>query len=407
LKSNLHHSPFNIVVLAAGLGFFIDTFDLFLFNVYRIPSLQELGYAGTELTRMGDMLLSSQMLGMMVGGILSGVIADKRGRVAVLFGSIVIYSLANVLNGFVDNVNSYAIIRFFAGLGLAGELGAGITLVGESMSIEKRGYGTILVATLGGLGAVTAGLAGDFLPWRSAFITAGLVGFLLLFLRMKAMETGIFHSARKTAKHTGSFSHLFRKRERAIRYLACIAMGVPIWYSVGLLITLSPELAAEFGLSPIKTGLCFILFQCGVTAGDLTSGVLSQVLQSRKKIILTFMLFAIGSTGLHFYQLHQASSIYITALLIGLGCGYLSVFVTATAEHFGTNLRVTVTATVTNFMRGAVTILIPLRIWIESMFNTTLSTSLMWVGLLVWVPALIAVIWMPETYGRNLNFIEE
>ena len=234
MNHKLHHSPFNIVVLAAGLGFFIDTFDLFLFNVYRIPSLKELGYAGEELTRMGEYLLSAQMLGMMVGGLVSGVIADKRGRVSVLFGSIVVYSLANILNGFVDDVNSYAIIRFFAGMGLAGELGAGITLVGESMSIEKRGYGTIFVATLGGLGAVTAGLAGDFLPWRSAFIFAGIAGFLVLLLRMKAMETGIFQSARQSAKHSGSFFHLFQKRERAMRYIACIIMGVPIWYSVGL-----------------------------------------------------------------------------------------------------------------------------------------------------------------------------
>ena len=169
MEKKLYHSPFNIAVLAAGLGFFIDAFDLFLFNVYRIPSLKELGLSGDELTRQGEFLLSIQMLGMMIGGVLSGVIADKKGRVTVLFGSILLYSVANILNGFVHDVNTYALVRFFAGVGLAGELGAGITLVGESMSIEKRGYGTILVATLGGLGAVTAGLAGDFLPWNSFY----------------------------------------------------------------------------------------------------------------------------------------------------------------------------------------------------------------------------------------------
>jgi MFS family permease len=407
VNSKLHHSPFNFVVLAAGLGFFIDTFDLFLFNVYRIQSLQELGYSGEELTRMGEYLLSAQMLGMMVGGIVSGVIADKRGRVSVLFGSIVVYSMANILNGFVENVNSYAVIRFFAGIGLAGELGAGITLVGESMSIEKRGYGTILVATLGGLGAVTAGLAGDFLPWRSAFISAGLVGFLLLLLRMKAMETSIFERSRKSAKHSGSLFQLFRDRERAARYIACIVMGIPIWYSVGLLITLSPELANEHGIDSLKASLCFILFQCGVTAGDLSSGILSQVVRSRKKILLTFMGLAVIATMLHFYQLYHSSTIYVTSLLIGLGCGYLSVFVTSTSEHFGTNLRVTVTATVTNFMRGAVTLLIPLRILIQDAFGTSLSVSLMLVGLLVWVSAIIAAARMPETFGRDLNFVEE
>jgi len=238
MDKKLYHSPFNIAVLAAGLGFFIDAFDLFLFNVYRIPSLKELGLSGEALTRTGEYLLSVQMLGMMIGGVLSGVIADKKGRVTVLFGSILLYSVANIANGFVHDVNTYALVRFLAGVGLAGELGAGITLVGESMSIEKRGYGTILVATLGGLGAVTAGLAGDFLPWRTAFIAAGIVGFLLLLMRVKSMETGIFKESQLKSKAKGSFLLLFSNRQRALKYFACILMGVPIWYSVGLLITL-------------------------------------------------------------------------------------------------------------------------------------------------------------------------
>lgn len=407
MNNKLHHSPFNIVVLAAGLGFFIDTFDIFLFNVYRVASLQELGLSGEALTRAGEYLLSMQMLGMMIGGLLSGVVADKKGRVSVLFGSIVVYSVANICNGFVQDVDTYALIRFFAGMGLAGELGAGIALVGESMSIEKRGYGTILVATLGGLGAVTAGLAGDFLPWRSAFIVAGIIGFLLLLLRVKAMETTIFKSTQTSNQPLGSFIHLFRKRERAIRYLACIIMGVPIWFSVGLLITLSTELAAEHSISNLQAGLCFILFQCGVTAGDLSSGILSQLLKTRKKMLLAFMTIAVLGTALHFYQLYHSSAIYFTSLLIGCGCGYLSVFVTATSEHFGTNLRVTVTATVTNFMRGAVTLLIPLRIFIQDTFHVSLSISLLVVGLLVWIPAIVAAARLPETYGRDLDFVED
>ena len=407
MSARIHHSPFNIVVLAAGLGFFIDTFDIFLFNVYRVSSLQELGLSGEALTRAGEYLLSMQMLGMMIGGVLSGVIGDKKGRVSVLFGSIVLYSIANICNGFVQDVDTYAVIRFFAGMGLAGELGAGITLVGESMSIEKRGYGTILVATLGGLGAVTAGLAGDFLPWRSAFIAAGAMGFLLLLLRVKAMETSIFKTTQASEHPRGSFLHLFRKRERTWRYIACIIMGVPIWYSVGLLITLSTELAAEHSISNLQAGLCFILFQCGVTAGDLSSGVLSQLLKSRKKVLLGFMTIAILATALHFLLLHLSMPIYISALLIGLGCGYLSVFVTATSEHFGTNLRVTVTATVTNFMRGAVTILIPLRILLQDTFDLTITTSLIVMGILVWLAALAATMLLPDTYGRDLQFVEE
>jgi MFS family permease len=407
MKKKLYHSPFNIAVLAAGLGFFIDAFDLFLFNVYRIPSLKELGLSGEALTRTGEYLLSVQMLGMMIGGVLSGVIADKKGRVTVLFGSILLYSLANIANGFVNDVNTYAIVRFLAGVGLAGELGAGITLVGESMSIEKRGYGTILVATLGGLGAVSAGLAGDFLPWRTAFIVAGIVGFLLLLMRVKSMETRIFKESQSVAKHKGSFLHLFSNRQRTFKYFACILMGVPIWYSVGLLITLSPELAKAHNIELLKLGLCFILFQTGITSGDLTSGILSQWMKSRKKVLLIFMSIAIIGTILHFNQLYQSSAIYFTSFLMGFGCGYLSVFVTSTAEHFGTNLRVTVTATVTNFMRGAVTILIPLRIFLQSQFELDITGSLIITGIIVWALAIIAVVILPDTYGKDLNFVEE
>ena len=407
MDKKLYHSPFNIAVLAAGLGFFIDAFDLFLFNVYRIPSLKELGLSGEALTSTGEYLLSVQMLGMMIGGVLSGVIADKKGRVAVLFGSILLYSVANIANGFVHDVNTYALVRFLAGVGLAGELGAGITLVGESMSIEKRGYGTILVATLGGLGAVTAGLAGDFLPWRTAFIAAGIVGFLLLLMRVKSMETGIFKESQLKSKAKGSFLLLFSNRQRALKYFACILMGVPIWYSVGLLITLSPELAKEHSIDFLKLGLCFILFQTGITTGDLSSGIISQWIKSRKKVLLLFMGIAILGTFLHFNQLYQSSPIYFTSFLMGLGCGYLSVFVTTTAEHFGTNLRVTVTATVTNFMRGAVTILIPLRIFLQAQFELNITGSLIITGIIVWTLAIISVVILPDTYGKDLDFVEE
>jgi len=201
--------------------------------------------------------------------------------------------------------------------------------------------------------------------------------------------------------------HLFSKRERVWRYFACILMGVPIWYSVGLLINLSPELAKDHNISALKASLCFILFQCGVTAGDLASGIFSQLLRSRKKVLLSFMSLAIASTALHFIQLYASAGLYLSSLLIGLGCGYLSVFVTATSEHFGTNLRVTVTATVTNFMRGAVTLLIPLRILLGEVCNMSLTTSLIATGILVWIPAILAAWILPETYGRNLEFLEE
>jgi MFS family permease len=407
VNNKTYHSPFNIAVLAAGLGFFIDAFDLFLFNVYRIPSLKELGLTGAELTRVGEWLLSVQMLGMMVGGILSGVIADKKGRVTVMFGSILLYSVSNLANGFVNDVTTYAIIRFFAGVGLAGELGAGITLVGESMSIKQRGYGTILVATLGALGAITAGLSGAFLPWREAFIVAGVAGFLLLFVRVKSMESSLFESVKQKSASKGSLILLLSDKKRMAKYLACIAMGVPIWYSVGLLITLSPELAELHNISGLKLSVCFILFQCGIASGDLSSGLISQWLKTRKWVIFGFMMLGVLATVFHFSRIFHGYDLSVTSFLMGLGCGYLSVFVTTTAEHFGTNLRVTVTATVTNFMRGAVTLLIPFHQWIEKQFEWSLSTGLAVTGMLVWTLAIISVVSLPETYGKSMDYLEE
>jgi putative MFS transporter len=405
---SLQKSPFNLAVFAAGLGFFIDAFDLFLFNIYRIPSLKDLGLSGKDLTRTGENILAIQMAGMIVGGIITGIIGDRKGRVSVLYGSILLYSISNIANAFVEDTTSYAVIRFLAGAGLAGELGAGITLVSESMTIERRGYGTIMVATLGAMGAVTAGLIGNIVPWRIAFFAAGCIGMLLLLLRMSTIEPEMFSKRTSSDRiKRGSFRLLFSNRKRSLTYFACILTGIPIWYSVGLLITLSPEIAALKNIEGLKLATCFILFQVGITVGDLSSGILSQLLKTRKKVMIAYMLFALASTLFHFILISNSSGIYLTSLLMGTGCGYLSVFVTATAEHFGTNLRVLITATVTNFMRGAVTLLVPLHVWLESFFIIDLIQSLAITGLIVWSLALIAVFYLPETYGKNLDFIEE
>lgn len=404
--AQLSTQPLNRAVLAAGLGFFVDAFDLFLFSIYRIPSLRELGLEGEVLRMEGERLLALQMLGMMVGGILTGIIGDRRGRVTVLFGSIVLYSLANLANAVVHDVEAYAVIRFLAGVGLAGELGAGITLVSESMTAERRGYGTILVATMGAAGAVCAGLAGDLLPWRWAFAIAGVAGLLLLLFRMSSMETGMFKRIHSDTRPRGSFLHLLSDRRRALRYLACIAMGVPIWYSVGLVITLSPEIATEHGVDGWTLTTAFILFQLGITTGDLGTGILSQVLRTRKHVILGGMLLGMIATAWFFQGMTAGTPLYTACFLMGLGCGYLSVFATTVAEHFGTNLRVLATATVTNFMRGSVTLLIPFHLWLENRFAMGTTHSLLWTGALVWTLGLAAAYWLPETYGRDLDHVE-
>jgi putative MFS transporter len=411
MQSNASHtSPFNRAVLIAGLGFFVDAFDLLLFNVLRIPSLSELGFSGAELTRNGETLLAIQMAGMMLGGIGSGMLADRFGRASVLFGSILLYSLANLANAFVSSYDMYAVLRFVAGLGLAGELGAGIAMVGERMHAEKRGLGTILVATLGGLGAVAAGLSGDLLHWRTAYIVAGVMGLLLLLLRVKGLETELFHQARKNASiRRGNFFDLFRKKERRNRFLRCVFAGIPIWYCVGMLVSFAPDLAREHGLTGIRLGTCFVLFQTGIACGDLSSGLLSQYFRSRRKIILGFMLLALCVCVLWFAQFYISNflSFSLLSLFMGLGCGYLSVFVTTTSEQFGTNLRVTATSSATNLMRGSIAVLVPLHFFLVESIGLSRSDSLAAIGIIVWAAALYAVHAMNETFGKSLDFVEQ
>lgn len=389
------------------MGFFVDTFDIFLFNVYRVPSLRDLGMDASQITLQGERLLAIQMAGMIAGGILSGIIGDKRGRISVLFGSILLYSLGNIANAFVTDVEMYAVVRFLAGVGLAGELGAGISLVSESMTIKQRGYGTIMVATLGALGSVAAGLSSHFLAWRPAFFLAGIMGLLLLLLRMRTLEPEMFRNATGISVRRGSFRLLFSSGERTRRYVASIVSGIPIWFTVGLLITLTPEIATLKEIEGASLATCFILFQSGVAIGDLSSGMFSQLFQTRKKILLTYMSIALAATMAHFIVMEMGMGLNLTSLLMGLGCGYLSVFVTSTAEHFGTNLRVLITSTVTNFMRGSVTLLVPLHLLIEKKFGLDLVQSLAILGLIVWISAIAAVIYLPDTYGKNLDYIEE
>lgn len=410
-STELHKSPVNKAVLVAGFGFFVDAFDLLLFNVLRIPSLKDLGLTGKELTQTGEYLLAIQMLGMMIGGVISGIVGDRRGRISVLFGSILLYSIANLANAWVDTIPAYAAVRFLAGVGLAGELGAGITLVSESMTVEHRGYGTILVATLGACGAIAAGLAGDLLPWRTSYIIAGSAGLLLLLLRMSSLEPGMFRQLKEN-RHVrkGSFQLLLSNPQRLRRYLACIMVGVPIWYCVGMLISLAPELAAEHGISGLRLATCFILFQVGIAAGDLSSGVISQLMKTRKKVLIGFMSIALLAVAAYFGLFYAGGSpqaITYASLAMGYGCGYMSVFVTTTAESFGTNLRVTVTATVTNFMRGAVTVLIPLQLWLEHSFDMTLGKSLIVTGGIVFFLSFISAGYLKETFGKPLDYLEE
>lgn len=407
-------------VLVAALGYFVDVYDLVLFLIIGVKSLKDIGIQKNIIQEF-QFLLNIQMIGMLVGGVFWGILGDKKGRLSVLFGSIILYSLANSANGYVDMLAdkeqaflAYGILRFVAGFGLAGELGAGITLVSEVMSKEKRGYGTMIVASVGVLGAVIAALVGKFLSWQTAYFIGGGLGISLLALRIGVFESGMFEKSKTADIRHGNFFDLFRNKATALKYLYCILIGCPIWFIIGILIGRAPEFALELGSASVIEREYSIMFcYSGLVFGDIASGALSQFLRSRKKTFYVFYILCIALI-LIYVQLHNASSVmyYTMIALLGFSAGFWAIFVTVGSEQFGTNLRSTSATTVPNFVRGSLVLVALLFDYLsgnEGRFLQTgsLGTSALIVTAFLFSLAFFAVIKMPETFGKDLDYVEE
>jgi len=398
-----------LAIVVATLGYFVDVYDLILFSVLRQSSLSDLGYGPREIEDYGILLLNLQMIGMLVGGLLWGVLGDKRGRLSVLFGSIITYSVANILNGLVGSVYGYAIWRFVAGIGLAGELGAGITLVSELMPPQSRGWGTTIIATVGILGAVAASLVGDLFPWRTAYFIGGGMGILLLFLRIGVGESLLFQALlQKTHLRMGDFGLLVSKWERFWRYMRPILAGVPIWYVVGVLVTFSPELFVGRVAGSVKAGQSVMYAYIGLAVGDLVAGVLSQVWRSRKRPVLLWLLM--GSILAVLYNLLSFSSpkaVYAFCVGLGFFSGYWAVLLTGAAEQFGTNIRATVATSIPNWIRGS--LVLSTLLWEAFKDGLGLSghVAALITGIIVYGIAILSAWRLRETYGASLDFVEE
>ncbi len=399
---------FSLPVIVAALGYFVDIYDLVLFSIVRVPSLKALGFAGQELIDNGVFLLNMQMAGMLIGGIIWGVLGDRQGRLKIMFASIFLYSIANLANGLASSLPAYAVLRFVAGIGLAGELGAGITLVSEVLHKSIRGYGTMLVASVGVSGAILANLVATAFDWRTAFVIGGVLGLLLLITRISVAESGMFQAmGEKAAISKGNFMALFTDRQRFVRYLNSILIGIPIWFVVGILITFSPEFAKSLGTTgPVTAGNAVMLCYLGLIFGDFSSGLLSQALKSRKKVIFLFMLMTMAAIGLYFLQGSRTPAFfYGVCCFLGFAGGYWAIFVTVAAEQFGTNLRATVATTVPNFVRGMV---VPITTLFQiGRSYLGLEGSALLVGALCMVVALIALVGLEETFHKDLDYFEE
>ena len=396
-----------IPVIVAALGYMVDMYDLFLFSIVRVPSLKSLNLSGESIMKNGIMLLNLQMAGLLIGGIVWGILGDKKGRLSVLFGSILIYSLANIANGFVTSIGAYAVLRFIAGFGLAGELGAGITLVTEILPKRIRGYGTTLVATMGVMGALLAYLVSYLFAWRASYFIGGGLGLLLLVLRMKVFESSIFMRLKETNVKRGDIRMLFNSKTRFIKYLTSIMIGMPIWFVIGILITFSPEFGQAIGLdTPIDAGKAVLFAFIGQVAGNIVSGSLSQYLQNRKKVILLFMLSSSVFVLIFFLvPIRNITLVYILCGCLGFCSGYWTLFITVAAELFGSNLRATVATTVPNFVRGTVIPLTSLFVVMKNYVGTIYSALL--VGLLTYALAIVALNYLEETFKKDINYLEE
>lgn len=406
------YSLFSGPVLVGALGFFVDVYDLLLFNIVRVSSFRSLGVAPSQMAVSGESILSWQMIGLTIGGIAWGIMGDKRGRKSVLFGSILLYSVATILNGFVTTVDQYLWLRFIAGLGLAGELGASITLTSELLPKEKRGLAAALITASGVAGTVAAyfvhAWSGE--DWRLCYFIGGGLGIVLLFLRVSVFDSGMYAQAKEGGAPLGDFRMMFTNRDRLMRYVRCIAIGLPVWYVIGLLISFSDEFARQFGITGFDQPKALMLMYAALALGDMGAGFLSNYLKSRKKtlllyysvltlfVMLFFMLRGGGSIG----------SLYLLCIGLGVGSGLSVLYITMSAEQFGTNLRATAAVSIPNLVRGALPLILLLFRFLRgpTVFNDYVTAA--WVtGIFFLAIGWWAAFGTRETYGQDLNFVEE
>jgi MFS family permease len=405
---------FSMPVIVAALGYFVDIYDLQLFGIVRIPSLQSLGLNKTEVDTIGTEIINIQMIGLLLGGILWGTLGDKKGRLSVLFGSIITYSLANIFCGFipqmdfVNKVETYKWLRFLAGIGLAGELGAGITLVSEALPKHLRAKGTSLVAGVGLLGAVvatfTVKLSGT---WTTAYFIGGAMGFLLLLLRVGVLESGMYKNITQNKSiQKGNFFSFFTDWDRFTKYLRCIGIGLPTWFCIGILVYLSNQFGEAFGFTEkVEPGLAIMWAYVGISAGDFLSGFLSHWLASRKKAI--GLMMGMSLLGVIFYLfggMQSAFTLYGTCVWLGFWTGYWAMFVTVGAEQFGTNLRATAATTVPNMVRGAVAGMTTLFGFFKT--NNGVVWAAAMVGLIIYTIGFYSTFTIAETHDKDLDYLE-
>ncbi|MES2003259.1 MAG: MFS transporter [Bacteroidota bacterium] len=400
----------SLPVIVGALGFFVDVYDLLLFSIIRKPSLESLHLSPEQVLSKGELIISVQMIGLTLGGIIWGIMGDKKGRLSVLFGSIILYSIANIANGMVQTVPQYVLMRFLAGVGLAGELGASITLVSEMLPKEKRGIAASVIAVVGVFGAIAAFFVYQlFKDWRLCFYIGGVMGLLLLLLRANVMESGMFDKVKQSGVQRGNFLMLFNKKERALRYLKGVLIGLPVWYAIGILVTFSDKFGKEFGIEGIDPGKAIMYQYIGIAFGDLSAGLLSNYLKSRKKALFTFFSILTVFVIVYFLQGSGRGSVqtmYTICTFLGFGAGFSVLYITMSAEQFGTNLRASTAISIPNVVRGILPLIILLHRGLRTLTGDYITGGWM-TGVVIIGLAVIAAYYTKESFSNDMNFVEE
>ena len=410
MKSDKQIGLLSLPVFVAALGYFVDIYDLLLFSIVRHTSVMSLGATAETIIEDSAHIINWQMSGLLIGGILWGVIGDKKGRLKVLFGSIVLYSVANILTSYVQTVDQYAYCRFIGGIGLAGELGAGITLVSEMLPKSKRGIATSMIAGIGLSGAVFAYFTFNYTnDWRLCYQIGGVMGFMLLLLRVKVSESFMFESAKLANINKGNFFMFFTSKKRFKKYSTAILIGLPTWFVIGVLVNYSNKFAAGlYGKNLIDSGRSIMFAYIGIAIGDLLVGYVSQYFKSRKKALLIFYILSIIGMVLFFSSYNNSDDrMYAICAFLGFSTGFWAIFNQMAAEQFGTNLRATAATTIPNMVRGALPLINFLFLDIlQKMFGWSIVQSGIFTGIVVMSITLIAFIFTEETYLKDLDYLE-
>ncbi len=411
--SQKQYGVLSIPVIVGALGYFVDIYDLLLFTIVREPSLAGIGVNLSDKAAVlaaSTKIINWQMIGLLIGGILWGIMGDKKGRLSVLFGSILIYSVANFITGYVQTVDQYAWARFAAGIGLAGELGAGITLVSELLPKNKRGIGTSLVAGIGLFGAVAAYFVySETQDWRLCYKIGGGLGVGLLILRISVAESGMFKEIKQTNVVRGNILMFFTNSTRFRKYMLAILIGLPTWYVIGILVNLSNRFATDlYGDNSIISGKAIMYAYAAIAIGDIMIGFISQWFRSRKKALYLYYLLCIISGVLFFSPFNNNDTrMYIICTLLGFSTGFWAIFVTMGAEQFGTNLRATAATTIPNMVRGALPLINLMFVDVfQKSWGWALVQSAIVTGVIVMTVTLIAAYFTEETFHKDLNYVE-